>query len=237
MNELDEKIKLLAKWIYNSKHLIAFTGAGISTESGLSDFRGPDGVWTRRDKGLPAKKLIKPMSAFEPNIGHYALVKLQELGYLKFIISQNVDNLHLKSGIKEELLAELHGNTTKLRCIKCARQYDKSSKLIICPECKGQLKSSIVNFGDSLPIKELELSYKHSEKADVFLILGSSLLVTPAADMPRIALDNDAKVILINKGETPFDNIVSIRIWESIGEVLNASIMELEKLIDENMDK
>jgi mono-ADP-ribosyltransferase sirtuin 6 len=112
----DQKIRDLAQYLYASQYPVFFTGAGISTESGLPDFRGPDGVWTRRDKGLPPRPLSASWDSVEPNTGHYAIVELQKIGKLKFLISQNVDNLHLKSGIRLELLAELHGNMC--RCIR-----------------------------------------------------------------------------------------------------------------------
>src|SRR4030067_3741297 len=98
MANLEERIKKLAQWMFEAKYLVVFTGAGISTESGLPDFRGPDGIWTRQDKGLPPKSTRKQWDSFEPNSGHLALVELQNIGRLKFLISQNVDNLHLKSG-------------------------------------------------------------------------------------------------------------------------------------------
>ena len=105
---LEEKLDLIAEWIANSKHLVAFTGAGISTESGIPDFRGPDGVWTRRDKGLPPPKMKKAWSEVGPNEGHMVLVELQNMGLLKFLITQNTDNLHRQSGIDPDKISELH---------------------------------------------------------------------------------------------------------------------------------
>jgi len=127
MNEdLQSRIQTLAQWLYEAKYPVVFTGAGISTESGISDFRGPDGVWTRRDRGLPPKPMTRSWDSIEPNSGHLAIVELQKLGKLKFLISQNVDNLHLKSGIRPDLLAELHGNRNKLRCVRCDETVDRS---------------------------------------------------------------------------------------------------------------
>ncbi|KPV64033.1 MAG: NAD-dependent protein deacetylase [Candidatus Bathyarchaeota archaeon BA2] len=114
-SDLERKINTLAQWMFEARYLVVFTGAGISTESGLPDFRGPNGIWTRMDKGLPPKSM-PAWDSVQPNKGHLAIVELQNLGKLKFLISQNVDNLHLKSGINPELLAELHGNIAKLRC-------------------------------------------------------------------------------------------------------------------------
>src|SRR4030043_265912 len=123
MTDLNQRIGELAEGILESKYMVVFTGAGISTESGLRDFRGPDGLWTRRDKGLATPQ--QDFTGAEPNAGHRAIVELQNLGKLAFLISQNVDNLHLKSGIKPELLAELHGNITKVRCDRCEFKMDR----------------------------------------------------------------------------------------------------------------
>ena len=225
---LRQRIDLLARWVFEAKHLVVFTGAGISTESGLPDFRGPDGIWTRRAKGLPTPG--RDFSLVEPNAGHFAIVELQKLGKLDFLISQNVDNLHLRSGIRLDLLAELHGNVTKLRCIRCELQVDKSANMDRC-SCGGRLVSSVVNFGDPLPRKDLADSYWHSQKCDLFIVAGSSLVVTPAADMPRVALQLGARLVIINKGETPFDSVAHLRFWERIGEVLPPVVARLKEMM------
>ncbi len=199
--DLDERIAKLAQWMLEAKYLVVFTGAGISTESGLRDFRGPDGLWTRRDKGLSTPDM--DFSQADPNAGHRAIVELQNLGKLKFLISQNVDNLHLKSGIKPEMLAELHGNIARVRCESCEFTLDNAGDRV-CPLCGGKLASSVVNFGQSLPRKDLAESYEHSQMSDLFVVAGSSLVVYPAADMPRVALDAGAKLVIINAGESPF---------------------------------
>jgi NAD-dependent SIR2 family protein deacetylase len=224
------KTQAFAQLLYDSRYPVFFTGAGISTESGLPDFRGPDGLWTRRDKGLPPPTMSKLWDAVAPNRGHMALVELQKLGRLKFLISQNVDNLHLKSGIRPELLAELHGNMTKMRCAACEKAFDQSSRLTTCP-CGGSLVSSVVDFGQSLPQKDLTLSYEHSRQSDLFVVVGSSLVVTPAADMPREALRARAKLVIINQGETPFDHRADLRFYESIGEVLPRAVKRLKRLM------
>ncbi len=228
--DLDRRIQTLAEWLYESRHLVVFTGAGISTESGLPDFRGPDGVWTRRDKGLPPRPITRPWDSVEPNWGHYAIVDLQRMGKLKFLISQNVDNLHLKSGISPDLLAELHGNMTKLRCTRCGKRVDQSEGRTRCG-CGGKLVSSVVNFGEPLPERDLRLSLEHSQRCDLFLVAGSSLVVTPAADMPLEALRSGAKLVIINQGETPFDHRASLRFNESIGEVLPKAVKRLKRLM------
>ena len=226
--DLEQRIETIARWMFESKHLVVFTGAGISTESGLPDFRGPDGLWTRQAKGLPTK--ARPFDSAEPNRGHMAIVELQGLGKLAFLISQNVDNLHLRSGIRPDLLAELHGNVTKLRCSRCEFELDRSSDQAICPVCGGKLVSSVVNFGQSLPRKALEASYAHSKKCDLFIVAGSSLVVTPAADMPKVALEAGARLVIINEGDTPFDGLAHLRFRERVGEVLPPAVDRLKEL-------
>ena len=215
--------------MFEAKYLVVFTGAGISTESGLADFRGPDGMWTRREKGLPVKP--HDFSKAEPNTGHLAIYELQQLGKLSFLISQNVDNLHLKSGIRPELLAELHGNITKLRCNNCEFVMDNFDDLKACPLCGGTLAPSVVDFGQSLPQKDLEDAYGHSQKADLFIVVGSSLVVYPAADMPAVALQSGAKLVIINSGETPLDTHVHLRFDEAIRDVMPPAIDMLRQLM------
>lgn len=228
--DLDQRIQTFARWLYESKYLVVFTGAGISTASGLPDFRGPDGLWTRQDKGLPPRPTAVSWDDVKPNAGHFAIRELQRLGKLKFLISQNVDNLHLKSGIKSEHLAELHGNIAKLRCKNCGNLVSRSEAFKSC-RCGGELAKSVVDFGESLPEKDLRLSFEHSRKSDLFVVVGSSLVVTPAADMPWEALHSGAKLVIINQGETPFDHRASLRFYESIGDVLPVSVKRLKKLM------
>ena len=229
MKDLEERIKKLAQWMFESKYLVVFTGAGISTESGLPDFRGPDGIWTRQEKGLPTKS--RPFTSVEPNLGHRAIVELQNLGKLKFLISQNVDNLHLRSGIRPDLLAELHGNVAKFKCQRCQTQVDKSLSLNTC-SCGGRLVSSVVNFGDPLPQKDLDDSFHHSSRCDLFIVVGSSLVVSPANDMPKVALRFGARLVIINQGETPMDRSCHLRFEEKIGEVLPPAVNKLKEMMN-----
>jgi NAD-dependent deacetylase len=229
MSDLPSRINTLARWMLEARYLVVFTGAGVSTESGLRDFRGPDGLWTRRDRGLSTPQ--QDFTAAEPNAGHMAIFALQELGKLAFLISQNVDNLHLKSGIRPELLAELHGNLTKVRCERCEFKMDRFEDMTACPLCGGRLVSSVVNFGQSLPAKDLAESYQHSQRCDLFIVVGSSLVVYPAADMPRVALEAGARLVIINQGETPFDGHAHLRFSEAIGEVLPPAVEQLKGLL------
>ena len=249
--ELNRQIDQAAEWIAASRHLVAFTGAGISTDSGLPDFRGPDGVWTRRDAGLPPPKWGVEPARVRPNVAQVSLVELERLGLLKFLISQNVDNLHLESGFPSERLAELHGNGKLMRCLGCEGRFTftqvgwdrrvwgegyRTQRPMKgqprCPLCKGRIISSVVNFGDSLPVKELEAAFMHSARSDVFFAIGSSLVVSPANDMPRVAMEAGARLILLNRGETPFDEVADLRIDAGIGEVLPPVVERVKALLD-----
>lgn len=228
--ELTARIQTMALWLYEASYPVVFTGAGISTGSGLPDFRGPDGVWTRRDKGLPPKPMAVPWDQVPPNPGHYALADLLKLGRLRFLISQNVDNLHRKSGIPPEVLAELHGNIARLRCQACGETTARSEGRQRCT-CGGQLVRSVVDFGEPLPERDLMRSFEHSRKSDLFIVLGSSLVVTPAADMPREAVRAGARLVIVNQEETPFDRVAHLRFQEGISEVLPRVVKRLKRLM------
>jgi len=250
---LDKKIEKAAKWIYESENLVVFTGAGISTDSGLPDYRGPDGVWTRRDKGLPPPKMKLSWDEVKPNEGHYAIVELLEMGKLDYLISQNVDGLHAKSGIPFAKMSELHGNMYFMKCLECNEKltfeeagWDKSKwgkgyrtnrvrkNQPSCPECSGRLISSIVNFGDPLPEDELTEAMRRSKNADVFFVIGSSLVVSPAANMPSIAQRNRSKLIILNLGETPYDTRADLRLFQDINEVLIPIVQRVKELMSQN---
>lgn len=173
------------------------------------------------------------------------------MGILKFLISQNIDGLHLKSGIKEENLAEFHGNMTLVRCLQCNKRHKRKglwdSEIWgsgfrtepvkdgqpVCPDCGGRIIDDIVHFGDSIPMEAHNNSRIHSQQSDVFLVVGSSLTVTPAANMPIHALDNGAKLIIINHQETGYDNLATVRFFESAGETL-IKILEKVKMLKQS---
>ena len=225
---LEERIQTLAQWIFEAENVVFLTGPGISAESGLPNAREPESVWTRQDKGIPSK--FRLFTSVEPNASHRALAELQSLGKLRFLITQNVDNLHLRSGIRPELLAELHGNVTRLRCQKCQTQVAKSLGLETC-SCGGKLVSSVINFGDPLPQKDLEDSFWHSSQCDLFVVVGSSLVVSPANELPEVALRGRARIIIINQGETPMDSRCHLRFEENIAEVLLPAVDRLKELM------
>jgi len=247
---LDEKIILAAEWISQAKSLVVFTGAGISTDSGLPDYRGPDGVWTRRDMGKSPPK-SPPWDQVHPNQGHFLIVDLLKMGKLNYLISQNVDGLHAKSGIPFEIMAELHGNMYFMKCLTCGKKMTFEdagwNKMELgpgyrtnrvkknqpsCPYCNGRLISSIVNFGDPLPEDELYESIRRSENSDIFFVIGSSLVVTPAANMPGIAKRKGAKLIILNMGETPYDQIADLRFFNPIAEVLPPIVKKVKEKLN-----
>ena len=247
---LEQHVETIARWIVESGHLIAFTGAGISTDSGIPDFRGPDGVWTRRDAGLPAPRWGVPPERVEPNASHSALVDLQRLGKLHFLITQNTDGLHRRSGIDPEVLAELHGNGQRMRCLGCGRTHTRQEVgwdrqrwgpgyrthrpapgQPACAACGGRLVSSVVNFGDPLPEKELALAGRHARSCDLMLVLGSSLVVEPAASLVGLALRRGARVVLVNRGETPYDEAVTLRVGAGIGEVVPPAVGRVKRAL------
>lgn len=141
-----------------------------------------------------------------------------------------MDNLHLKSGVRPDLLAELHGNVTKLRCQGCGFKCDSFPDLVTCPICGGKFTSSVVNFGDPLPEKELEEAAWNSRRCDLFIVVGSSLVVYPAADMPRIALESGSRLVIINWEETPLDGRCHPRFREEAGEVLPRAVAVLKEI-------
>ena len=250
-NSFERSIKEIAAYILESEHLTVFTGAGISTDSGIPDFRGPDGAWTRRDAGLPPPSWKVAPSQVRPNASHFSLVELQEIGKLEFLITQNTDNLHRESGIEPERLAELHGNGKLMRCLSCDRQFTRNelgwivarfgpgyrtqkpvSGQPACPECGGRLISSVVNFGDPLPPKELQSAAKHAMNCDLMLVLGSSLVVNPAASLVGLAIQARARVILVNQGETPYDELVTMKITTGIGDIIPPAVRRVSQKLD-----
>jgi len=248
----ERHIETVARWIVGCEHLLAFTGAGISTDSGIPDFRGPQGAWTRRDAGLPAPRWRVPPGRVEPNASHLSLLELQRLGKLKLLLTQNTDDLHRRSGIRPGLLAELHGNGRLVRCLGCDRLHERREAgwdarrwgpgyrtqgplpgQPACAACGGRLVSSVVNFGDALPRKEFALAEEHARRCDLMLVLGSSLVVEPAASLVGLALGGGARVVVVNRGETPYDEVATLRSWAGIGEVMPPAVERVKRALGE----
>lgn len=233
MPDLGARIETLAEWMYQAERLVVFTGAGISTDSGLPDFRGPDGVWTRRDAGLPPRD-TGDWTASEPNAAHHAVVELDRLGKLHFVVSQNIDNLHLAAGLRAEILAELHGNLALARCRRCERTYPKDALPARCDCGASDFKSSVVDFGDSLPVADLNAAFDAAKACDLMIVLGSSLVVTPAADVPRTAQRYGARLVIVNRGETPLDSMADLRFEEGIKDVFPPAVSALARRLEQS---
>lgn len=228
----------LAEWLKNANHAVVMTGAGMSTESGLPDFRSNKGLWQDRDPIALAstealqyhredffsfyQSRIKTLAEVEPNDGHYILADWEKRKIIKSLITQNVDGLHQEAGTKS--IAHLHGSIAELRCSRCA--YVMSSEAYLtnnttCPECGGFLRPNVVLFGEMLPEEEIIYAQKETEKADLFVVLGSSLSVAPASSFPAEAKDHGAKLVIINRTPTELDHIADLVIQErNISDVL-----------------
>eukprot|EP00698_Gefionella_okellyi_P011115 TRINITY_DN2911_c2_g1_i2.p1 TRINITY_DN2911_c2_g1~~TRINITY_DN2911_c2_g1_i2.p1 ORF type:complete len:492 (-),score=107.03 TRINITY_DN2911_c2_g1_i2:406-1881(-) len=216
---VEAKAIQLAELIKSSSHCVVFTGAGISTSSGIGDFRGPTGLWTMAAQGKRAPASA-PMTSAIATYAHMALVELQNRGLLKYVISQNVDGLHRRSGIPHSAISELHGNDNKEMCNRCGREYMRDFSVRcaqgvkqhdtgrVCDDrtCNGMLCDTIVNFGEQLPAREIKRAIAHSCEADLHIILGSSCRVTPAADLPNMTLQKEGKVVVCNLQTTPLDH-------------------------------
>ena len=234
----------LKKLIKASNYMVAFTGAGISAESGIPTYRGDDGVWHKYDpeKYANISYFLRDPSYYwnffkdvrypvlkkaKPNKAHIILAELEKKGILKCVITQNIDGLHQLAGSKR--VFELHGNTRTIYCMNCQKKYsldevyEKIAKNEIPPKCTcgGVLRPDVVFFGEQLPVDVLEQAREESLKADLFVVIGSSLVVQPAASLPLIAKQNGAKLVIINKDPTPLDSRADLVFHEKASKVLS----------------
>lgn len=239
--EINDLIEKAAKILASSHWAVALTGAGISVDSGIPDFRSPGGLWDRFDpfeyahidafRRNPERvwTMLKEMSAMvrnaKPNPAHIALAKLEELDVLKVVITQNIDNLHQKAGTKN--IIEYHGNSEHLVCIKCNKRYtaDEIEKKGVfppkCDECNTILKPDVVFFGEPIPFQALIEAQHHAQKCDVMLVVGTSGMVQPAASLPYIAKNTGSTIIEVNKTKTILTNsVVDIHIGGSSSIIL-----------------
>ena len=250
-----DQIDLASDMILQSKKLVVFTGAGMSTESGISDFRSPGGVWSRFDpneftfqKFLSSEESREKywefstsswseMAAAQPNPGHHAIAELHSIGKLDCVITQNIDGLHQKSGIPEEKVIELHGTARWVSCLECGQRYpreqiqarlDAGIKVPRCDSCGGIMKPATVSFGQPMPVQETHEAEARAAACDLFLVAGSSLVVYPAAQMPLIAKDSGARLIIINLTPTPHDPYADIVIHDKTGPVLRQIVDQVK---------
>ncbi len=249
MRERNADIESLRAMIEEAKDAVVFTGAGISTESGIPDFRSPGGIWTtnqpilfqdfmaseeiRREAWRRQFNTIDVIRKALPNNGHLAVAKLVRTGKVSSVITQNIDGLHQRAGIPEEKLIELHGNTTYARCLNCNRRYElddirtafeKDGTLPVCGHCGGIIKSATISFGQAMPEEAMQKARQATLSCDLFLAIGSSLVVYPAAGFPELAKRNGARLVIINRDPTAMDEIADLVIHQNIGVTLSEAV-------------
>jgi NAD-dependent deacetylase len=250
---MKDEIKQIAEKIKQGAKNVVFTGAGISTESGIPDYRSQGGIWdkfrpvyfdefmssrdAREEYWRKWKALYRGITRAEPNTGHVSIAKLNRMGLLSAVITQNVDGLHQASGLADEKIIELHGNTRRIRCMTCRKitpteeiqeRLDSGDPAPDC-KCGGYLKPDTISFGQAMPVVEVEKATALSQTCDFFLVVGSTLLVQPAAHMPIYAKQNGAFLAIVNLSETPCDNICDVLIRDKAGEVLQRIVEAVGK--------
>jgi len=235
--------------IRSAKRAVCFTGAGISTESGIPDFRSPGGMWSRMPpiefqdfvaseemrREAWRRKLVtdRTMRAAEPNRGHRAVAQLVRQGVCACVITQNIDGLHQRSGVPDDKIVELHGNSTYAACLDCALRheldpilaaFEKDETLPICARCGGMVKTATISFGQRMPLQAVERAEREALASDLFIVLGSSLVVFPAANLPRLAKRHGAYLVIVNRELTDQDGIADLVIHADIGPTIGAVV-------------
>jgi NAD-dependent deacetylase len=255
--ELQEKIGRVAAMIVDAQSVVVFTGAGVSTESGIPDFRSPGGLWTKfdpedftLDQFLANPRTRRKQWQFllagdlfrdaQPNAAHEAIADLEQLGRLDCIITQNIDNLHQRAGNDPAKVFELHGNVRWIRCLDCGeryrveeilRQYAPSEEEPLCGRCSGILKPDVIFFGEALPEEILDEATQRAQCCDLLLVVGSSLVVYPAAYMPFYAKQAGARLVIVNLSPTPADKIADVVIHASAGEAMGRILAEVRRKV------
>jgi NAD-dependent deacetylase len=245
MSTLDHLAQLLAQ----SRRAVVFTGAGISTESGVPDFRSPGGIWSRMkpiyfDEFVASEEKRREAwtrtfsgamrwTGAVPNIGHYAIASLVARNKVAAVITQNVDNLHQDSGVPASQVVELHGNASYATCLDCGLRHElevlKQSflgrgEIPRCRDCEGLVKTATISFGQAMPADKMARAQEETLACDLFIVLGSSLVVYPAAGFPLLAKDNGAELVIVNREPTPQDEIADLVIHDSIGAVMSTVV-------------
>jgi NAD-dependent deacetylase len=249
--DLETAIDHLQELVDGARVIAPFTGAGISTECGITDFRSPGGLWTK-NKPIPFDEFLASQdmrneawrrrfamdahfSAARPGRGHLALASFYRTGKAPAVITQNIDNLHQSSGISEQHVIELHGNNSYALCLGCAKRFelrwvrqqftDANERAPDCPECGGHIKTATISFGQAMPEDQMRRAEKLTLDCDLFLAVGSSLVVWPAAGFPLLAKRNGARLVIINREATEFDEIADLVVRDDIGTVLSPFIV------------
>jgi NAD-dependent deacetylase len=249
-----QDIELISQKIVDSGHFVALTGAGISTESGIPDYRSKGGIWEKfqpvyinefmssreaRIKYWSRKAELYPdLIKAQSNAAHRGLAELYQLGFLKSIVTQNIDGLHQKAGVPDEAIIELHGNNLRVRCMSCdrissiheaQRRVESGDRAPEC-ECGGYLKPDTISFGQSLRPDVLAQAYEQCSLCTMMLVIGSTLKVQPAASLPAVAKQNGAFLAMINLSETPCDNACDILVREKAGIVVQAIVDRVKEI-------
>ena len=239
----------LARLIADARRLVVFTGAGISTESGIPDFRSPGGVWSRMKPiqfqdfvADPAKRREAWERAFSgragwvgraPNAGHHAVARLVAQGKAASVITQNVDNLHQDSGVPPEKIIELHGNASYAKCLECGERHElaelkdsflKAGEIPYCRVCGGLVKTATISFGQPMPLEPMQRAEEETLACDLFLVLGSSLVVYPAAGFPLLAKRNGAVLAIVNREPTDLDAYADLVLHDELGQVMSEAV-------------
>lgn len=242
----------LSDLLLASRRILVFTGAGISTESGIPDFRSPGGVWTRMQpiyfqdfvgsaevRREAWRRRFSNQDGWvgaKPNRGHYAVAELIRSGRAQCVVTQNVDNLHQDGGVPDDQVIELHGNATYARCLGChtrvelvdlEREFRQFGTVAACQRCGGVIKSATISFGQQMPELPMRRAQEETLACDLFLVLGSSLSVFPAADFPLRAKQRGAKLVIVNRDPTSLDEIADLVIHDGIGDTLQAALAGL----------
>jgi NAD-dependent deacetylase len=247
----DPAVAALIELVRPARAISAFTGAGISTESGIPDYRGPGGVWernapptlsdfrenpeTRRQYWVERRERYPALRDTEPNAGHLALARLQSAGRLSHVITQNIDGLHQKAGSDPERTIELHGTAHRVRCLDCDASWPADQiqarlelePLPSCDMCGGMLRAATVLFGQAMPADALRRAFAVARSSDLMLVVGSSLVVQPAARVPEIAVASGARLAIVNNEPTPLDSLADVVVRASAGGVLSALVNDL----------
>ena len=256
--DLDSAVARLKDMVDDASVIVPFTGAGISTECGIPDFRSPGGMWTK-NKPIPFDEFLASQearneswrrrfamaelfAAARPGRGHRAIASLYRVGKVPAVITQNIDNLHQASGIAAEHVVELHGNTTYGLCLDCAERYEidwvrarmeaGNGCAPDCPSCGGYIKTATISFGQSMPEEAMRRAEDLSLACDLFLAIGSSLVVWPAAGFPLLAKRNGARLVIVNREATDFDDNADLVVRADIGTVLQPFILGCESSTD-----
>ena len=244
-----EQLKSLCSMIGAAERIVVFTGAGISTESGIHDFRGPQGVWkskppidfrdfvaseeVRRNSWEQRFSDVYKLTGAEPNAGHNAITKLVNDGKVTHVITQNVDGLHQASGTPDELVIELHGNTNYSKCLDCEKRFEnedikkeflENATIPYCDSCGGVVKTATISFGQQMPLEEMQRAEQATLACDLFVAIGSSLVVYPAAGFPQVAKMSGARLIIINNEPTDLDPLFDLVLHQQIGPTLSAVV-------------